>query len=235
MDVRRYLSQAGSRLEVLASANTPEISRAFADTDYVAVDDILQRYYSILLTDCGTGMLHSAMPAILELADTLVIVSSSSADGGSSASATLDWLEAHGYAEQVRNAVTVISTFPANRESVDLETLEQHFAARTRRVVRVPYDPHLAVGGSIALEEMRKPTRQAFLEIAGAIAEQFGLTDRRARDNNLFTRPEGETFGASEGRRAHDDDFSVHSEAPGNPAGRGRQDHAPGTPGALSG
>ncbi|WP_206442865.1 AAA family ATPase [Candidatus Protofrankia californiensis] len=235
VDVRRYLSQAGSRLEVLASANAPEISRAFADTDYVTVDDILQRYYSILLTDCGTGMLHSAMPAILELADTLVIVSSSSADGGSSASATLDWLEAHGYATQVRNAVTVISTFPANRESVDLDTLEQHFVARTRRVVRVPYDPHLAVGGHIALEEMRKPTRQAFLEIAGAIAEQFGLADRRARDNNLFVRSEAETFGASEGRRAHDDDFSVHSEAPGNPAGRGRHDHAPGTPGALSG
>ncbi len=235
VDVRRYLSQAGSRLEVLASANAPEISQAFADTDYVAVDDILQRYYSILLTDCGTGMLHSAMPAILELADTLVIVSSSSADGGSSASATLDWLEAHGYAAQVRNAVTVISTFPANRESVDLDTLEQHFAARTRRVVQVPYDPHLAVGGRIALEEMRKPTRKAFLEIAGAVAEQFGLEGQRARDDNLFARSEAEIFGASEGQRAHDNDFSVHSETPGNPAGREQHDHASGAPGALSG
>jgi MinD-like ATPase involved in chromosome partitioning or flagellar assembly len=175
VDVRRYLSQADSRLEVLASANDPEISQAFADTDYLAVDDVLQRYYSILLTDCGTGILHSAMPAVLKLADTLVIVSSSSADGGSSASATLDWLDAHGYAAQVREAVTVISTFPANGEAVDLNTLERHFAARTRRVVQVPYDPHLAIGGRIVLEEMRKPTRQAFLEIAGAIAERFGL------------------------------------------------------------
>ncbi|WP_322760693.1 MinD/ParA family ATP-binding protein [Frankia sp. Cr2] len=174
VDVRRYLSQADSRLDVLASANDPEISQAFADTDYLAVDDILQRHYSILLTDCGTGILHSAMPAVLKLADTLVIVSSSSADGGSSASATLDWLDAHGYATQVREAVTVISTFPANSESVDMNTLEQHFAARTRRVVQVPYDPHLAIGGRIMLEELRKATRQAFLEIAGAVAERFG-------------------------------------------------------------
>ncbi|WP_322777818.1 AAA family ATPase [Frankia sp. Cas4] len=179
VDVRRYLSQADSRLEVLASANDPEISQAFADTDYLAVDDILQRHYSILLTDCGTGILHSAMPAVLKLADTLVIVSSSSADGGSSASATLDWLDAHGYAAQVREAVTVISTFPVNGESVDMNTLEQHFAARTRRVVQVPYDPHLAIGGRITLEGLRKATRQAFLEIAGAVAERFGspLTD----------------------------------------------------------
>ncbi|WP_250289549.1 nucleotide-binding protein [Frankia sp. CiP1_Cm_nod1] len=179
VDVRRYLSQAASRLEVLASANSPELSQAFTDTDYMAVDGILERYYSILLTDCGTGMLHSAMPAILELADTLVVVSSSSADGGSSASATLDWLDAHGYTAQVKNAVTVISTFPMNRESVDLDALEQHFAARTRRVVRVPYDPHLAVGGNILLEEMRKATRKAFLEIAGAVAERFGLESRK--------------------------------------------------------
>ncbi|WP_239395606.1 MinD/ParA family protein, partial [Frankia sp. CiP3] len=179
VDVRRYLSQADSRLEVLASANAPEISQAFADTDYLAVDGILQRHYSILLTDCGTGILHSAMPAVLRLADTLVIVSSSSADGGSSASATLDWLDAHGYAAQVRAAVTVISTFPTNGESVDLSTLEQHFTARTRRVVRVPYDPHLAIGGRIMLEGMRKATRQAFLEIAGAVAERFGQTGSR--------------------------------------------------------
>ncbi len=179
VDVRRYLSQSDSRLEVLASANDPEISEAFADTDYLAVDDILQRHYSILLTDCGTGILHSAMPAVLKLADTLVIVSSSSADGGSSASATMDWLEAHGYAEQVREAVTVISTFPVNGESVDVAALEQHFAARTRRVVQVPYDPHLAIGGRIVLEDMRKPTRQAFLEIAGAVAERFGLESSR--------------------------------------------------------
>ncbi|WP_050803265.1 MULTISPECIES: AAA family ATPase [Protofrankia] len=179
VDVRRYLSQAASRLEVLASANAPELSQAFTDTDYIAVDGILERYHSILLTDCGTGMLHSAMPAILELADTLVIVSSSSADGGSSASATLDWLDAHGYTAQVKNAVMVISTFPVNRESVDLDALEQHFAARTRRVVRVPYDPHLAVGGNIILEEMRKATRKAFLEIAGAVAERFGLESQK--------------------------------------------------------
>ncbi|KDA44134.1 MULTISPECIES: MinD/ParA family protein [unclassified Frankia] len=174
VDVRRYLSQADSRLEVLASANDPELSDTFGDADYRAADDLLQRHYSILLTDCGTGILHSAMHGVLELADTLVIVSSASADGGSSASATLDWLDAHGYSDHVREAVAVISMFPVQGERVDVDTLERHFEARTRRVVRVPFDPHLADGGRIVLSNLKRETRAAYREIAGAVAERFG-------------------------------------------------------------
>ncbi|WP_238440023.1 AAA family ATPase [Frankia sp. AgB1.8] len=173
VDIRNYMARSDSRLDVLASADDPEISEAFADSDYHAVDDLLQRYYSILLTDCGTGMLHSAMGGVLALVDTLVIVTSSSADGGTSASATLDWLDAHGYAAQVRDAVAVISMFPQNGDDVDVDALEAHFAARTRRVVRVPWDPHLATGGRISLHALKRETRRAYQELAAAVAERF--------------------------------------------------------------
>ena len=56
---------------------------------------VLEQFYSICITDCGTGLLHSAMAGVLALADQLVLVSSPSVDGARSASATLDWLEAH--------------------------------------------------------------------------------------------------------------------------------------------
>jgi MinD-like ATPase involved in chromosome partitioning or flagellar assembly len=173
VDVRRFLSQGESRLEVLASARTPEISREFTEADYRRVEDILQRHYSIMLTDCGTGILHSAMPGVLALADTIVVVGSLAVDGGLTASATLDWLEAHGYAHLVRNAVTVVSALPTNGQSVDVAALEEHFAARTRRVITVPYDPALATGGHFDLDALRRPTRAAYLELAAAVAERF--------------------------------------------------------------
>ncbi|WP_238438966.1 nucleotide-binding protein, partial [Frankia nepalensis] len=196
VDIRQYMARSDSRLDVLASADDPEISEAFADSDYRSVDDLLQRYYSILLTDCGTGMLHSAMGGVLALADTLVIVTSSSADGGTSASATLDWLDAHGFAEQVRDAVAVISMFPQNGDGVDVDTLEAHFAARTRRVVRVPWDPHLATGGRINLHELKRETRRAYQELAAAVAEHFTAPELDSagypsaapyRDDRLFS------------------------------------------------
>ena len=173
-DVRAYTSQASSRLEILASDRDPGVSVAFSADDYRAVTGVLEHYYSICITDCGTGLLHSAMAGILELADQIVLVSSPSVDGARSASATLDWLEAHGYADHVRGGVVVLSAIRRKSKStVDLDRLEQHFAARSRAVVRVPYDPHLEEGAEVDLELLNEETADAYLNLAALVADGF--------------------------------------------------------------
>jgi MinD-like ATPase involved in chromosome partitioning or flagellar assembly len=173
-DVRAYTSQASSRLEILASDRDPGVSVAFSADDYRTVVGVLEHYYSICITDCGTGLLHSAMAGILELADQIVLVSSPSVDGARSASATLDWLEAHGYADLVRGGVVVLSAIRRKSKStVDLDRLEQHFAARSRAVVRVPYDPHLEEGAELELELLNEETADAYLNLAALVADGF--------------------------------------------------------------
>lgn len=49
------------------------------------------------------------MKSVLDRADALVVVSSASIDGARSASATLDWLDAHGHEDLVRNSIAVIN------------------------------------------------------------------------------------------------------------------------------
>ncbi|HEV3381639.1 MAG TPA: AAA family ATPase [Trebonia sp.] len=178
-DVRAFTSQAPSRLEILASDRDPAVSVAFSADDYRAVARVLEHYYSICITDCGTGLLHSAMSGILELADHIVLVSSPSVDGARSASATLDWLEAHGYGDLVRGAVVVLSTIrPRSKSTVDLDRLEQHFAARCRAVVRVPYDAHLEEGAEVELELLNSDTADAYLELAALVGEGFAVPRR---------------------------------------------------------
>jgi MinD-like ATPase involved in chromosome partitioning or flagellar assembly len=173
-DVRAYTSQASSRLEILASDRDPGVSVAFSADDYRAVVGVLEHFYSICITDCGTGLLHSAMAGILELADQVVLVSSPSVDGARSASATLDWLEAHDYGDLVRGGVVVLSAIRRKSKStVDLDRLEQHFAARCRAVVRVPYDPHLEEGAEVELEMLNDETADAYLELAALAADGF--------------------------------------------------------------
>jgi MinD-like ATPase involved in chromosome partitioning or flagellar assembly len=180
-DVRAFTSQASSRLEILASDRDPAVSVAFSADDYRAVARVLEHYYSICITDCGTGLLHSAMSGILELADHIVLVSSPSVDGARSASATLDWLEAHGYGDLVRGAVVVLSTIrPKSKSTVDLDRLEQHFAARCRAVVRIPYDAHLEEGAEVELELLGSDTAQAYLELAALVGEGFAVPRRPA-------------------------------------------------------
>ena len=173
-DVRAFTSQASSRLEILASDRDPGVSVAFSADDYRAVARVLEHYYSICITDCGTGLLHSAMAGILELADQIVLVSSPSVDGARSASATLDWLEAHSCGDLVRNGVVVLSMVrPKTRSTVDLGRLEAHFAARCRAVVRVPYDSHLEEGAEVELDMLSSATADAYLTLAAIVGDGF--------------------------------------------------------------
>jgi MinD-like ATPase involved in chromosome partitioning or flagellar assembly len=174
-EVRAFTSQAPSRLEILASDRDPAVSVAFSADDYRAVADVLEHYYSICITDCGTGLLHSAMAGILELADQIVLVSSPSVDGARSASATLDWLEAHGYVDLVRGGVVALSAIRRKtRSAVDVDRLQQHFAGRCRAVVRIPFDSHLEEGAEVELELLSADTADAYLELAALVADGFG-------------------------------------------------------------
>ncbi len=178
-DVRSYTSQGPSRLEILASEQDPAVSEAFSEDDYRRTVDLLEHFYNIVLTDCGTGLMHSAMKGVLDLADSLVIVSSGSIDGARSASATLDWLDAHGYRELVGRSVAVINSVRPTSGKVDLTRLAAHFAARCRAVCRIPFDSHLEEGAEIELDRLGGPTRLALLELAATVADDFPLSGAR--------------------------------------------------------
>lgn len=174
-DVRAFTSQSSTRLEVLASDSDPGASLALSEQDYIDTLDTLERFYNLVLTDCGTGLLHDAMRGVLGLASSLIVVSSASLDGARSASATLDWLEAHGLGELARNAVVVISSVHPGGGIVDVMQLEDHFASRCRDVVTIPYDPHLEAGSALDLDELQDETVEAYLELAAAVGEGFAL------------------------------------------------------------
>jgi len=179
-DVRRYTSQGPSGLEVLASETDPAVSDAFSADDYSRAMDILERYYGLVLTDCGTGMLHSAMSAILARADVLIVVSSGSADGARSASQTLDWLDAHGHEDLVRNSIAVINGVRQRSGNVDMQKVVDHFSRRCRAVRLVPFDPHLEEGVEINLDRLKRGTREALTELAAVVADGFPSDQRRS-------------------------------------------------------
>jgi MinD-like ATPase involved in chromosome partitioning or flagellar assembly len=117
------------------------------------------------------------MSAVLDKADALVVISSGSVDGARSASATLDWLDAHGREDLVRNSIAVINGVrPRARRGVtkvDLNKVVDHFARRCRAVCQVPFDPHLEEGAEISLDRLRPETTDALLELAATVAQGF--------------------------------------------------------------
>lgn len=168
-----YTARDGSRLDVLASDTDPMVAHAFDDADYRAVTDILGRYYSIVLTDSGTGMVHSVMKGTLEKADAVVLVSGGSVDEARLASETLSWLEAHGRQDLVAKATVVINMVAGNRTLVNIDEIEQHFLSRVKNVVRIPHDRHLAEGSRIRLGQLKPATRAAAVELAALVVDEL--------------------------------------------------------------
>ncbi|MGW1203252.1 SCO5717 family growth-regulating ATPase [Streptomyces cyaneofuscatus] len=184
MDIRRFTSQAPSGLEIIANDVDPAVSTAFNDEDYRRAIDVLGKQYPIILTDSGTGLLYSAMRGVLDLADQLIIISTPSVDGASSASTTLDWLSAHGYADLVQRSLTVISGVRETGKMIKVDDIVQHFETRCRGVVVVPFDEHLAAGAEVDLDMMRPKTREAYFNLSALVAEDFA---RAQQQQGLWT------------------------------------------------
>jgi MinD-like ATPase involved in chromosome partitioning or flagellar assembly len=180
-DVRNHTRMTPSRLEVLASEQDPAVSEVFGDTDYRRTVDILQHYYNVVLTDCGTGIMHSAMSAVLDMANTIVLVSSPAIDGARSASATLDWLVEHGHRALARQAHVVFSASQPGRPTLKWEPVVEHFEARCGSTHVIPFEPHLADGAEFDFERLNLATARAYLGLAGAVSDDFSRLSSPSR------------------------------------------------------
>lgn len=170
-DFSSFVTRDKSRLDVLASDTDPFLSEAFDENDYNVVADIVSRYYSIALTDCGTGIVHSVMTATLKRADSLVVVSGGSFDEARLAAETLTWLEMNGYVDLVRNCIVAINTATQGTNLVKISEIEAHFQSRVRDIVRIPYDPMLATGSVIDFEKLLPATQEAARTLAALVVD----------------------------------------------------------------
>jgi MinD-like ATPase involved in chromosome partitioning or flagellar assembly len=176
-DFTELVSRDETRLDILASDTDPLLSEAFNEDDYNVVADLAARYYSIVVTDCGTGIVHSVMHATLQRADSVVVVSGGSVDEARLASETLTWLEANGYGDLVKNAIVALNTATQGTNLVKLEEIEAHFASRVRDVIKIPYDAQLAAGSVVNYRDLQPFTRSSARELAALVVD--GLPVRR--------------------------------------------------------
>ncbi|QAY69080.1 MinD/ParA family ATP-binding protein [Xylanimonas protaetiae] len=179
--MRRYTSQCPeSRLEVLASDDDARITQALDRAAYRKVVGVLDHFYNLVLLDTGTGILDSANQGLLAEADELVLVLRPALDGARAGAQTLDWLEEHGYPELVRTAVVVLNGVTEAADPA-VHVIRDHFAQRCAHVVVVPWDKTLQAGGHTTLAALQPRTREAFMEVAAALADSFHTSPRAVR------------------------------------------------------
>ena len=174
--LRRYTSQAAeSRLEVVASDDDPGIGRALDRDDYHRLIGLLDRFYNVILLDTGTGILDSANQGLLTEADQVVLVGRAGLDGGRAGALTLDWMDQHGFEDLVARTVVVVNA--ERRGSEPPEPMRRHFEKRCARVVTVPWDDALEPGALTDMSALHRNTRDALVDIAAAVADNFVVSE----------------------------------------------------------
>ncbi|QCB96574.1 MinD/ParA family protein [Arthrobacter sp. PAMC25564] len=171
-DLARYMHHAG-RLHLIAGEQDPEVSDSLTAEEYLRIRKLVSGYYSVALTDCGTGVTHNAMSGILQSADNLIIASGYAVSGAKRARSTLHWLASHGYEELARNAIVVITDKDEVSSRVDKDAIEEHLSGICRQLIAVPHDRGVADGDLVTLDVLRPETRRAYKEIAAAIVDGF--------------------------------------------------------------
>ena len=170
--LRSYTAQAAeSRLEVLASDDDPRIWMALDRSDYHRLIELLDRFYSLIVLDTGTGILDSANQGLLTEADQIVLVVRSGIDGGRAGALTLDWMDEHGFEDLVSRAVVVVNAQRSGAAPPDL--MRRHFEKRCAHVVTVPWDDALEQGALTDMSSLHRKTRDSLVGIAAAVADNF--------------------------------------------------------------
>ncbi len=168
----RYMHHAG-RLHLIAGEQDPEVSDSLTAEEYLRIRKLIAAYYSVALTDCGTGVTHNAMSGILQSADNLVIAAGYAVSGAKRARSTLHWLASHGYEDLARNAIVVITDKDEVSSRVDKDAIEEHLAGICRELIAVPHDRGVADGDLVTLDVLKPETRRAYKEIAAAIVDGY--------------------------------------------------------------
>mgnify|MGYP000866184367 FL=1 len=171
-DLTGYIMQI-DRLHVLAGEQDPAVSDSLTAEGYTRIHDLVRHFFSVILTDCGTGVTHNAMSGILAKADNVVIAAGYAVSGAKRAASTLDWLAQHGYARLAQEALVVLTDKDGVSARVQKDTVRGHLATHSRQVFVVPNDPAVADGDRINLARVHPRTREAWAEVAAAVIDGY--------------------------------------------------------------
>ncbi|QOV47576.1 MinD/ParA family protein [Streptomyces chromofuscus] len=172
LDVTGYLVQLPDNAWLLPGSQG-QVGAMLDTKAYERVMVSLRRYFGVTVVDCETLPAEVARTA-LSAAQARVLTVPATLEGVASTHAVLQWMR--GLPRDITTSTVVVLTETVPHTGVDLAKAAEPLKATGASVRILPYDRHLAAGGTIRTDLLARPTRQA---AAGLAAEVFQLSQRR--------------------------------------------------------
>ncbi|MFE3557324.1 MinD/ParA family protein [Streptomyces sp. NPDC059193] len=137
-----------------------------ADAYLQLATGVLASHYPLIVTDTPLLLDPVVGEAVVPTADALLLTTTATAESASLAVDALAWLAARGYADLARRAVLVVNAVRPGDPGLGIDEIADWFGPRTRAVVPIPWDEHLAAGTSVTFSQLAPATRDAYLDLA---------------------------------------------------------------------
>jgi MinD-like ATPase involved in chromosome partitioning or flagellar assembly len=172
LDVTGYLVQLPDNAWLLPGSQG-QVGAMLDLRAYERVMVALRRYFGVTVVDCETLPAEVARVA-LSAAQARVLTTPATLEGIASTYAVLQWMK--GLPPHMIAGTVVVLTELAPHSGVDLDEAAGKLVSTGATVHVLPYDRHLAAGGTIRTELLAQPTRKATTRLA---ADVFQLSQKR--------------------------------------------------------
>jgi MinD-like ATPase involved in chromosome partitioning or flagellar assembly len=164
-EVAPHLTRTDSDLWVLPGASAAMADQPLDLATYESAISVLSRFFTVVVIDCGAGMIGELQEAILASAHACVHVTPATTDGAIGVGRALDWMERKGFGELLPRTMAVFATH-APHARPDLHQAAELLRDNGVGVAYLPYDRHLASGGVLVPALLAESTRSAALAFA---------------------------------------------------------------------
>ncbi|MFF5300356.1 MinD/ParA family protein [Streptomyces sp. NPDC013161] len=172
LDVTGYLVQLPGNAWLLPGSQG-QVGAMLDTTGYERVMVSLRRFFGVTVVDCETLPAEVARTA-LSAAQARVLTVPGTLEGIASTRAVLEWMR--NLPPHVLASTVVVLTETAPHLGVDLARATQELTEAGVTVTVLPYDRHLASGGTIRTDLLARATRQAATRLA---ADVFQLSQKQ--------------------------------------------------------
>lgn len=140
--------------------------------DVASIHQALAKYYRLLVMDSGNDESDPLWLKMIDLADQIVVATTTRADHAEAGALLLDSLadsEDRHSKRLADNAVAVVSQAEPKAPASDLSRIAEGYRDLAREVVEIPFDPAM-VDGQLSFDALRPATQRAWLRAGAAVA-----------------------------------------------------------------
>jgi MinD-like ATPase involved in chromosome partitioning or flagellar assembly len=174
-DMRSHMMNNLHRFSILGSSLS-QVSPPLSSAEYRQALDKIKKFadVSLILVDMDTSAASPAYEEVMKSLDALIVVVAPTMESARLGQEMISWVREHDLGGLLDRTIVLINHNSPSKSHVNVDEVITYFKGKEKlRVLRVPWDDHLAEAGPVSLNLLNKTTRRRYVRLAAMTVESL--------------------------------------------------------------